>query len=193
MSAYIKILEQHLSEQVALEEHLCKIIEKQMLQIDKPEFAEARDLLMKTKTILEQHYNPLNKLLDELEETTLRRDKEGKPISNPVIGFELDSYQEDELVSRILRDDYSALNLIAMGNAMLHTKALALQHNEVAEIALSHLKDLAAVAAEIGNLMPRLVARELLNRSVDTDPSIVETASRNLLDAVRRALRQLPI
>ena len=61
------LLEHYLGEQVALEEELCKVIEQQIADVDEKRFPDARSILIKTKEVLEQHFRPLNTLLDELD------------------------------------------------------------------------------------------------------------------------------
>jgi hypothetical protein len=41
----------------------------------------------------------------------------------------------------MLRDDYTALNLAAIGYHMLHTTGMGLQNQATADLALRHLKD----------------------------------------------------
>lgn len=177
---HVDILKQQLSEQIALEEHLVKIIEDQISDIDDTNFADAKNLLTKTREALESQFTPLNELLDKLERDALTDRK--RAIAGNGGGFKspLILEQENRRISRILRDDYSALNLITISNTLLHTMALALNCQEVAEIALKHIENLAPLVVKIGELMPEVIARELYSDSPTINQSVAQTALKNI-------------
>lgn len=188
MENNIEILKQCLSEQIALEEHLCRIIEEQISEIDETDFEDAKNLLKKTSQVLENHFLPLNTLLDKFEKDALNA--RGKVVAgngrdlNNILAVE----QRNTRISRILRDDYSALNLITISNTLLHTTALALDAQEVAAIALKHLKNLVPLVIKIGCLVPDVVTRELCSNSSSTiDLSVALTAMKNTQLAWRNA------
>ena len=125
MENHDHILKRYLSEQIALEEQLCCIIESQISEIDEGDFADARDLLKKTGQVLERHFTPLNDLLAKLERDAIIVKKSA--ISSNGGEFNVPRNRERQnRISRILRDDYSALNRITISNTLLHTAALAL-------------------------------------------------------------------
>ena len=173
------VLEQQLREQIALEEHLFKTIQEQVEDIRGEEFSDARTLLQKTSEALELHFTPLNKLLDSLERVA-RSDKakasskNGSGVANHII-----AESPRKSLSRVLRDDYSALNLVTISNTLLHATALALEAKEVASTALKHLENLAPLVVRIGELVPEVVTRELHSASPTIDLSIAKTALKN--------------
>lgn len=182
MSKLNEILKQYLAEQIGLEEHLCKVIEEQISEISETDFSEtdfgyAKNLLVSTREVLEKHFIPLNELLDKLEYNivppSLSNGIENKIQPNG-------SAQEKKRISTILRDNYSALNLITMSNTLLHTVALALDSQEVAEIALNHLKNLAPLVKQIGKILPETVARELNHESAIIDLTVAQLALNNI-------------
>ena len=69
----------------------------------------------------------------------------------------------------MMRDDYTALSMLATGYTMLHTHALTADDNEVADIALKHLGEITPVITEISRVLPLVVARE--SNDLDTDKS----------------------
>jgi hypothetical protein len=174
-----QILIQQLREQIALEEHLCKIIEQQISEITEPNFSDAKNLLQKAFKTLEAQFSPLNALLDKFEFGNTSDDLETALTNGIDLKNLLDPEQKNSLISRILRDDYSALNLITMSNTLLHTTALALESKDVAELALQHLKNLAPLVVKIGQMVPDVVARELKRQSPTIDLAIAKTALRN--------------
>lgn len=187
MDNHSEVLKQQLSEQIALEEHLCKIIEEQLSEIDEVEFADARVLLSNTCKVLERHFTPLNRLLDKLDEGLSQASQfKAEPGNGNGTNMNLQD-QRSRRISKILRDDYSALNLITISNTLLHTTALALDSKEIADTALSHLENLTPLVVQIGELMPEVVARELQSESSKIDLGVAQTALKNARLAWRKA------
>ena len=182
-----QVLEHQLREQLALEEHLCRTIEEQITGIDEVSFADAKNLLRKTSLVLATHFASLNALLDRVEQTALTARNlvvAGNGVG-PVTAMERE--QKKRQISKILRDDYSALNLVTMSNALLHTTALALESGEVAALALKHLENLAPLVVQMGALVPEVVARELHAESSTIDLSVAKTALKNMQLAWQKA------
>jgi len=187
MSNLDYLLKQYLREQIGLEEHLCRVIEQQISEVDETDFADAKNLLIKTREVLEHHFVPLNEMLDHLERDAVSARE--KVVASNGAGLKNPGNQDKKNVriSRMLRDDYSALNLISMSNTLLHTTALVLDCQEVAAIALKHLENLAPIVKKIGDLVPEVVARELRTESPKIDLSVAQTAVKNAQLAWRNA------
>jgi len=187
-----EFLTQYLREQIGLEEHLCKVIEQQISDIEDDEFGDARELLNTTRRVLEEQFEPLNALLDSLEDNahedkTTMVEENGKGTKISTYGSPPQTTQEERKgrISRILQDDYSALNLITMSNTLLHTTALALNSDEVAKTSLRHLKNLAPLVVKLGEILPQVVARELRAESDNIDLTVEEKALQNAQQAWR--------
>ena len=90
----------------------------------------------------------------------------------------------DDRVSRMLRDDYTALNFATICYEMLHTTALALREKQTADLALAHLKDFTPLIVELSDEMPRLLIRELTDEGkTPADANAAEQAARNTREA----------
>lgn len=63
--------------------------------------------------------------------------------------------------AKMLRDDYTLLNLATVGYLTLHTTAGALRHSRLADMALAHHRELEPFAQEIASMLPHLVLRDL--------------------------------
>jgi hypothetical protein len=163
------------------------VIEHQISEIDESGFSDAKNILIETKEVLDQHYTPLNNALDQLErdaELTRKITAEGNGDNSLSL---VSRSRERERISSLLRNNYSALNLITMGNTLLHTTALALGCQEVALIALKHLENLAPLVVKMGALLPDVAIRELRRESADIDLAIAAVALKNT-QAVWRTL-----
>lgn len=86
-------------------------------------------------------------------------------------------------VSRMLRDDYTALSLTATAYSMLYTTALAMRELAIANVALRHLREVTPLVMELSALIPRIVVKELAEDDPDIDSSIVDIARDNTMEA----------
>jgi hypothetical protein len=64
-------------------------------------------------------------------------------------------------VSKILRDDVTALNLAATCYGMLYTTAAAFEDEAVAQVALEHLNTLPKAILQMTSVLPRVIVDEL--------------------------------
>lgn len=69
--------------------------------------------------------------------------------------------QRNDAVSKILRDDYTALSMIATGYTMLHTAALGADKKELADFTKDSLTNIAALITKTSKVIPHIVAEEL--------------------------------
>jgi hypothetical protein len=74
-------------------------------------------------------------------------------------------------ISKNLRDDYTALNLAAIGYTMLHTTGQALQHEPTADLAAMYLMDYTPLITELNEIVPTVVVRELRDETEIMDPT----------------------
>jgi hypothetical protein len=82
-----------------------------------------------------------------------------------------------------LRDDFTAFNLANVGYAMLQTTALALEDQEVADLARQHYRDYADAVMQFNNLIPAAVVRYLQQEGLPARESAVEQVNRDIEDA----------
>lgn len=93
-----------------------------------------------------------------------------------------------DAVSEGLRDDYTALNLAAVGYSMLHTTGLALKDMPTAELAQKHLTGLAPMIMRINQILPPIVARELQDEG-----EVVDTGAGTLaVEHINKAWQNTP-
>jgi hypothetical protein len=179
MENHYKGLHQLLSEQIALEEELSFKIREQLAEINETDFVEVTRLLKQTYDTLERHYAPLNNLLDKLDGVAKLAREE--TITSNGVGLDIKPESEPKIpkISRMLREDYSALSNITFSNAQLHTIALALESRDTADLALEHLKNLMPLVFQVEELVPEVIMRELMAESLKVDISVAEIAQNN--------------
>lgn len=67
----------------------------------------------------------------------------------------------DDAASKMLRDDYTALSMIASGYTMLHTFALAEENDELVNFTQESLTRVAQLITETSKVLPHIVADEI--------------------------------
>lgn len=81
--------------------------------------------------------------------------------------------QRNDAVSKMLRDDYTALGMIATGYTMLHTAALGADEQHLADFTKESLTHIARLITQTSEVIPHVVADEL------EIPEIADTAETN--------------
>ena len=90
----------------------------------------------------------------------------------------------DDRVSRMVRDDYTALSFAIVCYEMLHTTALALGNDEVAILALSHLRDYTPGVMALTRVVPEVITDELTREGkMQGNGSIARRAADNVIQA----------
>jgi len=115
----------------------------------------------------------------------------GTTAGNPVIkaGSEMlgkaagviDRMRNDS-VAKALRDDYTALNHLAIAYSMFHTTSMALNHDEGKRVAGEGLRTCARLIQKINHAMPQAVMEDLAkNKDVAVvDPLVVEECRKEI-------------
>ena len=90
-----------------------------------------------------------------------------------------DQIRQQDQVSRMIRDDYTALSFAAVCYHMLHTTALALKDQRLADISASHLKDITPLIVDASKTICIVVAHELADEDKAIDGSVGPQAVEN--------------
>ncbi len=106
--------------------------------------------------------NQINDLEDFgiLNEGTIQTVKDNLAKATGKIAGFIDSARDDA-ASKMLRDDYTALSMIASGYTMLHTYALAEENSELANFTQESLTRIAQLITETSKVIPHIVADEI--------------------------------
>lgn len=86
-------------------------------------------------------------------------------------------------LSRILRDNYTALSLACISYEMLHTTALATGHQALADTAIRHLKELTPLIMAVTKIIPEVVLEELAKDDASINVLVAKQALENTLNA----------
>jgi ferritin-like metal-binding protein YciE len=178
MSERQDTLQQYVSDMLAVERHILQPLETQSKDPRLESYPDAHRVVRQAEAMARNHIRGLEQRLNALGGDA------GSPVKSAattVMGWAasaIDAVRTDP-VSKNLRDDYTALNLAAVGYTMLHTTGLALQDPTTAEIANSYLKDYTPLIAEINEVIPPVVVSELMDESEIVDPTTAHKAIQN--------------
>jgi len=183
------ILRPYLSDLVALEKTILEAVEKQ--RADERVQADPR-----TAALVERIYSTTSVRLRTVEEHAAAFGAEKaaaiKGAVASVAGTVAGVYDllRKHPVSRMLRDDYTALSLSAIGHSMLHTTGLTLRDLPIANIGLRHLREIAPLIMELSDVIPAVVVRELVEDDPMLDPTVAEVARENVRNAWMNSAEQ---
>lgn len=139
-------------------------------------------LFRRIRSVLHTHVLTLEEQAATYRQEKSREKEESLP-KPPIFVTELAAKTSGRAVSKILRDDQTALNLTATAYSMLHTTGLALDELPLATISLRHLKEITPLVMELGELIPSVVVHELTGHEPNLDPATAELARENISEA----------
>jgi ferritin-like metal-binding protein YciE len=177
------ILRPYVADMAAVEKHILEAIERQRNDDDVKQLPQALQLVSRLETTLKRHVDSLESHLKQFEGGGVAGTV--KETVTGVLGVFAGLYDKvrKDTVSRMLRDDYTALNLAAVSLTMLHTTALAVHHQTTADLALRNLKEITPLVMELGMVIPHVVVRELAEDGRAYDAAIAQQAVRNIEQA----------
>ena len=170
-------LKDYTADLLTLETHLFNAVKKQRTS-EKVSDSDAMKLMNELDQILR---NQIESLQDHLDQLGGGRKSDLKELLGSFAGLAaglIDTVRKDP-VSKMLRDDYTALSMLATGYTMLHTHALAAEKNDLADLALKHLGEITPVITEVSRVLPLVVARESNDLDTDKSEEIGQKAMKN--------------
>jgi hypothetical protein len=158
-------LHKHVSDMVALVDHILEAVETQLGWEEIQRLPEARQRLEQTLAVLRAQKLKLESYLAGTGEDASLLKKAVTTITGMAAG--LYGKVREHTGSRILRDDYTALNLASVSYTMLHTTALTYGERVLADLAALHFKELATLIVGLADALPEIVAREIEGADAD--------------------------
>ncbi len=171
------ILQQYVSDMVALDEHIHEAVKRQVEDDRLKQFPEASKVINTIHTTLDTHITGLKSQLKSLGGEASGPIKEAVSTIAGVAAGLYDKVRHDP-VSKMLRDDYTALSLTAIAYTMLHTTGLALQNQPIADLAQRYLKDITPIIVDISQVIPGVVIKDLEDNDVLVDKAVGQEAVR---------------
>ncbi|MDX1585495.1 MAG: hypothetical protein R3222_02080 [Balneolaceae bacterium] len=165
----------------SLEKHVLNAIQKQKESDKIQEISEAVELLDLLEDALTEQSQRLNQAAvryDSAITTELKSKLAG--FAGSLAGL-VDGARKDP-VSKLMRDNYTALSMLAAGHTMLKATALAADDEDLQHIAGNHLAELAQLVTEVSRVLPLSVVRELLD-----DPEQAEEIGQLAIEKTQKA------
>lgn len=143
----------------ALERHFMNAVKKQKTS-DKVTDKRAVELLHELDKMASSHVQKLEAEIEQMGGEVKSTIKSKIATFAGSIAGMIDAVRNDAL-SKMLRDDYTALSMITIGYTMLHTHALSNENQKLANISKSHLEDCTVLITEISKVIPMVTAYEI--------------------------------
>lgn len=168
-------LQTYVNDMLSLQKHILEAVEHQYADANVKNDPSAYDLVGKLKSALTHQVGELETHVDRLGSQVTATVKEA--VTNFLGNIAgLYSHFRKDPVSRILRDDYTALNLASVSYTQLYTTGLAYGDHGVANTALKHLKELTPLIIHINEIMPHIVVSELKDEGPGIDTAVAPKA-----------------
>lgn len=174
------IINDYVTDMLAVEKHILEAVERQLESDATARYVDARSTLGTVKNTLSRHVSALEAYNEASEGGGLKETlKEAMTGALGVAAGLYDRVRNEDKVSRMIRDTYTALGLASISYHMLHTTALGLKNQRLADLALSHLKDLSPLVVELSKVVCLVVAHELADEDKTLDATVGPEAVRN--------------
>jgi hypothetical protein len=180
----------YITDMLALEDHIEKALRGQLEDLkDHPDVH--RDLKQIHRKV-EHHVSDL-KGLSERRNARTPTDVI-KRVGSALLGLGAAAVDliRTEGLPKNLRDDYTAFSLATIGYVMLHTTALTLDDQEVADMARQHFADYAEAVTLLHNLIPGAVIRYLKEEGLLVREDVLPEISRTIEEVWQTQSGQAP-
>lgn len=175
-------LKTYVNDMTALQKHILEAVERQIEDDRVKSEAQTIELIGKVKHTLTGQVSELQAQVERLGSQTGAAVKQTVSHVLGVFAGLLDKVRKDP-VSKMLRDDYTALNLASFSYTMLHTTGLAFKDQAVADLALRHLQELTPLIIRFNEIVPNVVAAELADEGGGVDTEVGGEAIENTQQA----------
>lgn len=175
-------IKKYATDLLALQRHLLSAVKKQQTS-DKVTQKEAIELFYQLNLTLSEQATRFESAVEALGGHVNVREE----IKNKLAGFTgsiaalVDTVRKDT-VSKMIRDDYIALSMLAAGYKMLHTSALIANEENLVKLTREHLGTIAKLITETSKVLPMVVARELSD-----DPEVGEEIGNLAVENTQKA------
>ncbi len=183
-------LQQQLSDMLALTRHLTGVMAKQLESAKLSRFNDAKSLVQKMHDALESQSSSLARELESVGGDNASGLKSAvSTMTGTATG--LLGRVRPETVSHMLRDDYTALSFASISYSMLHTTALSLHGQSVAELAQQHLQEIAGLIMRLSDELPKVVVNELAREALPVDVTVGPEAVQHAQQAWAQSASQV--
>lgn len=157
-------IRKNLSDMLALNRHILEAVERQRGDEAVRERPEVNELVIRIERVVKAHVAELESLADTygaLKDSILKKAVTGAVGAAAGLYGKIREHER----SRMLRDNYTALNLLAISYSMLHTFGLSIDESNIADLAYRHLKNLPTLIGSVRHAVPSTVAADISSQN----------------------------
>jgi ferritin-like metal-binding protein YciE len=173
-----RILKTYISDMLALEKSILEMIDRQANDPKLRDHPQAFALVERIRITLRNHTQALDNHLSTMGDKSMAAIKDALTMFAGMAAGMIDRVRMHP-ISKMLRDDYTALSLSAISYTMLHTTGLALKDTGTAELAARHLHALTPLIVDLSEVIPLVVVKELSEGEWQVDATVGPEAVRN--------------
>ena len=181
-----EILRLYSSDLLELQRHIVDVVKDQTDQEEVRRYPEVQQLVIKIQDTVGRHFNELEQGLESLggEKSSLLKQAMGR-VAETAMGMATKA-EGSEKCSKVLRNDYLALDAASLGSLMLYTTAAAFNNDQIEEISERHFNELTSLAVEIREMIPEIVVREFADQGYSVNNRVTEEVNRKIQQAWRQ-------
>jgi hypothetical protein len=181
-----EILRLYSSDLLELQRHIVDVVKDQTDQEEVWRYPEVQQLVIKIKDTVGRHFNELEQGLESLggEKSSLLKQAMGR-VAETAMGMATKA-EGSEKCSKVLRNDYLALDAASLGSLMLYTTAAAFNNDRIGEMSERHFHELTSLAVEIREMIPEIVVREFADQGYSVNNRVTEEVNRKIRQAWRQ-------
>jgi hypothetical protein len=178
-----EILRLYSSDLLELQRHIVDVVKDQTDQEEVRRYPEVQQLVIKIQDTVGRHFNELEQGLESLggEKSSLLKQAMGR-VAETAMGMVIKA-EGSEKCSKVLRNDYLALDAASLGSLMLYTTAAAFNNDRISEISERHFNELTSLAVEIREMIPEIVVREFADQGYSVNNGVTEEVNRKIQQA----------
>lgn len=187
MSARTDLITKHTADMSAVLKHILEAVSKQREDESVRSMTDANRVIIEAERVLKQHVASLETLAQTYGAEGEAGFKKTVMAALGVVAGLYDKVRESS-VTRMLRDDYAALSLTAMGYTTFHAFGLGIGEQKIADLAGQNLKDITPLLVEISRIIPATTIQELAkeNPDIQVNMSAISEAVQNTQRAWER-------
>jgi ferritin-like metal-binding protein YciE len=175
-------LVKYLTDMHALESHLIQPLKSQIKDDDFNPYPAAKALVQQMLARSERSVAGLENLVKGMGEDAHGSFKSAVTAAAGVVAAAINEGRTHPITKK-LRDDYTALSLVAIGYELLHATANALGAAPVAAFAGAELKETAGLIMSLSQEIIPVAVTELAKTNPGVDASTVAVSQKNIISA----------
>lgn len=172
----------YLTDMHALENHVVQPLKSQAKDDDFAPYPAAQALVHRMLARSETAVAQLERLAEGLGEEARGTFKSAVTAAAGMVAAAVNEGRT-HVITKKLRDDYTALSLVSIGYELLHATANALRSPEIAAFAQASLRETAGLIMALSQEILPVAVAELAKTNKDVDTSTVATSQQNIKDA----------